>query len=74
MYIPIYNHVQSLSPTFLWVRKLDVKLESLNFIFKTHMKTLAADRSPPREPGAPTRTVFSQMFLKSYFSSSATYL
>ena len=35
MYIPIYNHVQSLSPTLLWVRKFDVKLESLIFIFKT---------------------------------------
>ena len=45
MYVPIYNHVQSLSPTLLWVRKCDVKLESLNFIFKTLMGKCVFEKS-----------------------------
>ena len=35
VYTYIYINVQSLSPTLLWVRKFDVKLESLKTIFKT---------------------------------------
>ena len=44
-YIYIYIHVQSVSPTLLWVWKFDVKLESLNFIFKTHMGKCVFEKS-----------------------------
>jgi len=40
IYLYIYINVQSLSPTLLWVWKFDVKLESLNFIFKTLIREM----------------------------------
>ena len=34
-----------LSPTFLWVSKFDLKLESLDLIFKTHMGKCVFEKS-----------------------------
>ena len=44
-YIPTCICNKKLSPTFLWVSKFDVKLECLDFIFKTFMGKCVFEKS-----------------------------
>ena len=45
MYRSTYIHVQKLSPALLWVCKFDIKLQSLDLIFKTYMGKCVFEKS-----------------------------